>query len=87
MPIYEYQAAHPAKGCSTCRQPFELRQAMSEEPLKSCPECGQPIERIISLTAVSTAQSSKSMLSDKNLKEKGFHKLVNEGDGKFRKTV
>ena len=30
-------------------------------------------------TAVSSAQSTKSMLSDKNLKQKGFTKLVNEG--------
>ncbi len=60
---------------------------MSENPLSACPDCGQPVERQISLSAVSTAQSTKSMLSDKNLKEKGFSKLVNEGGGKFRKTI
>jgi hypothetical protein len=60
---------------------------MKDEPLKVCPECGQPVERLISLPNVSTAQSVKSMLSDKNLKAKGFTKLVNEGGGKFRKTT
>ena len=43
------------------------------------------VERLISLSSVSTTQSTKSMLSDKNLKQKGFTKLVNEGGGKFRK--
>lgn len=87
MPIYEYQARKTAEGCARCREVFEVRQSMSEEPLTQCPDCGRPVERIISLSAVSTAQSTRSMLSDKNLKEKGFHKLVNEGGGKFRKTV
>jgi putative FmdB family regulatory protein len=87
MPIYEYQAREAAEGCARCRAVFEVRQSMSEEPLTRCPDCGRPVERIISLSAVSTAQSTRSMLSDKNLKEKGFHKLVNEGGGKFRKTV
>ena len=60
---------------------------MREEPLRACPSCGRPVERIISLCSMSTTQSSKSMLSDKNLKQKGFTKLVNEGGGKFRKVT
>lgn len=85
MPIYEYRAREPDAGCGQCREPFELRQSMTEEPLATCPACGRAVERLISLSAVSTAQSTKSMLSDRNLKEKGFTKLVNEGEGKFRK--
>ena len=87
MPTYEYRAKDVEKGCSYCRETFEVRQSMSAEPVATCPKCGQPVERIISLCSVSTSQSTKSTLSDKNLKEKGFTKLVNEGDGKFRKTV
>ena len=85
MPTYEYQAADPRTACDTCRQRFEVRQSMKDAPLETCPQCGAPIERVISLCSVSTSPSAKSMLSDKNLKEKGFTKLVNEGDGKFRK--
>lgn len=87
MPTYEYQARDTGNACDHCRQRFEVRQAMSDEPLAACPRCGNAIERVISRCAVSTTQSSKSMLSDKNLKEKGFTKLVNEGGGKFRKTT
>ena len=87
MPTYEYRASDLAKSCHYCRDVFEVQQTMHDEPLKVCPECAQPVERIISLCSVSTTQSSKSMLSDKNLKQKGFTKLVNEGGGKFRKTT
>ncbi len=86
MPTYEYKASS-AKGCDHCRERFEVQQSMKDDSLTACPKCGAPIERIISLCAISTAQSSKSMLSDKNLKAKGFTKLVNEGGGKFRKTT
>jgi len=87
MPTYEYQAREPGEACDYCRERFEVQQAMSEDPLTACPRCGQPVVRAISLCAVSTRQSVKGMLSDRNLKEKGFTKLVNEGEGKFRKTV
>lgn len=87
MPTYEYQARSSSRACGQCREPFEVRQSMSEEPLTACPKCGNPVERIISLCAVSTRQSVRSMLSDKNLKAKGFTKLVNEGGGRFRKTT
>ncbi len=87
MPTYEYEAQDQTTGCDHCRQRFEVRQAMKDEPLTKCPECGGPIERVISLCGISTQQSTRSMLSNKNLKEKGFTKLVNEGDGKFRKVT
>jgi len=87
MPTYEYQAKEPALACEKCRVRFEVRQSMTDDPLILCPVCGKPIERVISLCSISTAQSTKSKLSDKNLKEKGFAKLVNEGGGKFRKTI
>jgi putative FmdB family regulatory protein len=85
MPTYEYQAANADRACDHCRERFEVRQSMKDEPLRKCPQCGGPVARVISRCAVSTAQSSKSMLSDKNLKAKGFTKLVNEGGGKYRK--
>jgi len=87
MPTYEYQACDPQDACSYCRERFEVRQSMSEPSLTACPECGRPVRRAVSLCSVTTTQSTRSMLSDRNLKEKGFTKLVNEGGGKFRKTV
>ncbi len=87
MPTYEYQAVDSALACEHCRERFEVRQSMRDEPLAACPKCGQPVRRLVSLCGVSTAQSVKSMLSNKNLKEKGFTKLVNEGGGKFRKVT
>ncbi len=87
MPTYEYHAKDNSKACDACRERFEVRQSMSAEPLTKCPKCGNAVERVISLCAVSTAQSSRSMLSDKNLKAKRFTRLVNEGGGRFRKTT
>ena len=87
MPTYEYRARDAGKSCDHCRERFEVRQSMQDELLETCPQCGHPVERIISLCSVSTSQSVKSMLSDKNLEEKGFTKLVNEGEGRFRKTT
>ncbi len=43
--------------------------------------------RLISACGISTQMSERAMLSDKNLKAKGFTKLVNEGGGKFRKVT
>ena len=87
MPTYEYQSANIKIACDKCREPFEVQQAMRDEPLKACAACGKPIRRLVSTFGVSTAVSSKSMLSDKNLKAKGFTKLVNEGGGKFRNVT
>lgn len=87
MPIYEYQATDPAAGCEKCRERFEWQQSMKDEPLGACPSCGKPVKRMVCMVGISTQQSTKSMLSDKNLKAKGFTKLVNEGGGKFRKTT
>ncbi len=87
MPIYEYQAKDPAQACAQCAVPFEVRQSMHEPPLTACPACGYPVARIISACSIDTRVSQKTHLGDKNLKRLGFSKLVNEGDGKFRKTV
>jgi putative FmdB family regulatory protein len=86
MPTYEYRAKDHSRSCRHCTESFEVHQAMSAPPLTTCPVCGAAVERIISLFSVSTRQSTRSLLSDKNLKRHGFTKLVNEGEGKFRKT-
>jgi putative FmdB family regulatory protein len=87
MPTYEYQAREPSTGCDVCRTRFEVQQSMRDAPLERCPECGVAIERLISRCGISTQTSDRNVLSDDNLKRKGFTKLVNEGGGKFRKVT
>jgi putative FmdB family regulatory protein len=87
MPTYEYQASEPCNGCRHCRVRFEAQQSMRDEPLTQCPQCGAPVVRLISRCGIATQMSEKSLLSDRNLKAKGFTKLVNEGGGKFRKVT
>ncbi len=87
MPTYEYEATAPDQACDRCRTRFEVRQSIQDEPLTACPACGRPITRVISRCGISTQMSGRAMLSDKNLKAKGFTKLVNEGGGKFRRVT
>ena len=87
MPIYEYVPRDQARACEHCSGAFEVRQTMSDPPLRVCPKCGAPVKRAISAVGISTHRPSRSLLSDKSLKEKGFKKLVNEGDGKFRSVL
>jgi len=87
MPTYEYEAEDIVAACDHCRQRFEVRQSMTDAPLTHCPKCGGKIKRVVSLFGINTQPSEKAMLSDKNLKAKGFTKLVNEGEGKFRKVT
>ncbi len=86
MPIYVYQALEAEKGCKKCGPSFELRQSIMDESLTHCPECQAPIQRVIQPVGIGKGWN-KNLLSDKNLKEKGFTKLVNEGNGKFTKAV
>jgi putative FmdB family regulatory protein len=86
VPTYEYVTTDPEHACEHCREPFEVRQTMRDRPLKKCPRCAGPVERLISPCAINT-RSEKSMLSDKNLKEKGFTKLVKEDTGRYRKVT
>ncbi len=53
MPIYEYEALEPGRGCSLCCRSFELVQSLTEEPIASCPNCGGPVRRRLSLFRVS----------------------------------
>lgn len=93
MPIYVYQAKKAQKtkkakkdGCDLCRDSFEHLQSMKDDALKKCPDCGAAVQRVICVPYVRTGRSDKSTLSDGNLQKHGFNKLINEGDGKFRKA-
>jgi putative FmdB family regulatory protein len=58
MPIYEYQAKIPTRGCSICRKGFEYFQGIDEDPLTRCPNCGGEIKRIISWCHAAIVDSS-----------------------------
>ena len=58
MPIYEYQAKIPSKGCGVCREGFEYIQRVDEDPLGHCPNCGEEIKRIISWCHAAVVDSS-----------------------------
>ena len=86
MPTYEYKLNDGEKGCDYCSDGFEEMQRMADDPLERCPKCGAKVYRAISAAGILTGPSAQSVLSDKNIKEHGFTKLVNEGDGQFRKV-
>ena len=84
MPTYVYRAK--AEGCDFCGPGFEYKQSIKDAALEKCPECGASIARVICAPFVQTGRTDKSVLSDSNLQKHGFDKLINEGDGKFRKA-
>jgi putative FmdB family regulatory protein len=58
MPIYEYQALDPDKGCTKCVGRFEVIQLAPHELLSLCPACGQKVVKLISwCRAVATEYS------------------------------
>ena len=62
MPIYEYQAIDPQKGCSKCRDRFEVLQKVNDPPLNRCPSCGGKIRKIISWCRAAIVESSEESL-------------------------
>ncbi len=82
MVIYAYKHLEESTECSYSDS-FEYSQSISDEALIECPECKMKVQRVIH--AVGFKMGKKNLLSDKNIKKNGFTKLVNEGNGKFRK--
>ncbi|MBN1764347.1 MAG: zinc ribbon domain-containing protein [Sedimentisphaerales bacterium] len=80
MPIYQYKATD--KGCDYCRGGFEIIQSMKDKPLTQCPRCRASVRKVPSLCSGYTP-----MLSDSNLRDKGFTKLKKRGDGTYEKTT
>jgi len=80
MPIYIYKTKD--KGCEYCREGFEQMQAMRAKPLAKCPKCGGKVKKI-----PARCHSYTNILSNSNLRDKGFTKLVNKGGGTFEKTT
>ncbi len=85
MPIYVYELAD-----EDSPERFEFFQKMSDPPLTEHPETSQPIRRVVTAPHIATKyfpQSTKKMLSDKNLDRLGFTKYVKKDGGGYEKTV
>jgi len=80
MPIYQYKTTE--QGCDYCRDSFEEMQTMSEKPLTKCPRCGGKVKKCPSLFSGGTP-----MMSNGNLRDKGFTKFQKRGDGTYEKTT
>ncbi len=80
MPIYQYKTTE--KGCSCCRDGFEIMQSMKDKPLSCCPKCKGPVKKI-----PASVSGGVPTLSNSNLRDKGFTKLVKRGDGTYEKTT
>ena len=80
MPIYVYKAT--GKGCASCCEGFEQMQSMQAKPLKKCPQCGGAVKKI-------PAQCSgySPVMSNSNLRDKGFTKLVKRDKGAYEKVT
>ena len=81
MPIYEYQARTPAKGCNHCRKAFDHLQSLSAPRLTACPDCGAELVKLISAPRVGGSQSN----FDDRAKSAGFSKLKKVSTGEYEK--
>lgn len=81
MPVYDYEAADPARSCPRCATRFEAVQSIHDPRLTACPECGAPVRRVITAPAIGR---SKSKLDDR-AKAAGFTKLKRLGKGEYEK--
>jgi putative FmdB family regulatory protein len=81
VPIYQYIKEDDAKGCESCRDGFEIKQAISEEMLKVCPTCKGRVRKVFPHIVIG---ASKTGL-DRRAKDSGFHKLKKVDKNKYEK--
>ncbi len=80
MPIYTYKST--GAGCNYCREGFDELQSMKAPALTVCPQCGGEVKRI-----PAPVRGNVNRLSNSNLRDHGFTKLENRGDGTFEKMT
>ena len=78
MPVYEYE--HVDAPCTLGRS-FEIKQSLKDRPLKQCPQCQGAVQRILSLTNISTPKGNSE------LRDMGFTKLVKRDDGVYENVT
>ncbi len=82
MPIYEYIAIDPEKGCRTCARGFELMRPVDRAPLEKCPLCRNAVKKLI--TRVNSPKITKP-LSVSDAKSAGFTVLKRRDKGVYEK--
>ena len=82
MPIYEYIAIDPEKGCRTCARGFELRRPVDRAPLEKCPLCRNAVKKLIA--RVNSPKITKP-LSVSDAKSAGFTVLKRRDKGVYEK--
>ncbi len=80
MPVYVYKAVKD--GCEYCSNGFEQIQRMSDKALTKCPICGAKIHKCPAMV-----NGGVPKLSDGNLRDKGFTKLVRRDKGVYERTT
>lgn len=80
MPIYQYKSSKG--GCDYCRPGFDTMQSMKDKPLSKCPKCNGSVKKV-----PSSVSGFTPMLSNGNLRDKGFTKLKKRGDGTYEQTT
>ncbi len=80
MPIYQYKAK--SDGCEYCKDGFEIMQPMKDDALEKCPKCEVAINKI-----PANVGGGVPMMSNSNLRDKGFTKFQKRGDGTYEKTT
>jgi putative FmdB family regulatory protein len=80
MPIYQYKAIK--NGCKNCTPGFEFMQSMKDKPLQECPQCGEKVKKV-----PVQVSGYVPMLSNSNLRDKGFTKLVKRDKGTYEKVT
>jgi len=81
MPLREYIARDPKKGCELCSHPFEYLDRRPEEVLERCPRCGAPVRKLLSVPGITRGRRDL----DRRAREAGFHKLRRVGRGTYEK--
>ena len=84
MPTYVYGVILPGDDDEAVGETFELEQSIKDPPLTHHPTTGEPVRRLLCAPFVAGTWSplkSKNLLSDKNIREKGFTKYVKTSSG------
>ena len=83
MPLYEYIATDPEKGCYRCSRGFELRRPVDRAPLELCPLCRTPVKKLVS-RGINTPKVT-APLSVSDAKSAGFTVLEKRDEGTYEK--
>jgi putative FmdB family regulatory protein len=81
MPLYEYEAKDPARGCPKCRDGFSVTQPLSAERLTKCPSCGAEIFRVVKAPALGHSKTDLHYRA----KRAGFNCLKKVSKGEYEK--